>query len=158
MKSVWGWIALVVGVIAIGGLILFGSSERQAYRTARGAIEQRVEISQDRIDAVAEMASAAVDLALQMSAELPAQEAMADAVQQAITQISDRLQDAAERRGDAAIELLDQSIEQFNQTKDTIEQASDEASDPLVKARLDRLYGMLDAVQEQIVQFLAGVS
>ena len=152
MKKAWPWIiGIVVGLILVGWLA-FGRSDRQAYRIARGAVDQRVEISQDRIDAAAEMATASVDLALKLAGDLPSQQAKAELVKQDIEEISKRMKEAAELRGEAAIEKLDQSIEQFNQTLQTVEDASKEATDPAVKSILDRIYGVLQATQEQIVQ------
>jgi len=152
MNKVWPWIfGIVIGLMLIG-LIAFGRSDRQAYRTAHGAVEQRVEISQERIDTVVEMATSAVDLALKMSGDLPIQQAKADLVKQGIEAIGERLKNAAEARGDLAIERLDQSIEQFNQTLQTVEDASKEADSPAVKSVLDRIYGILEATKEQIVQ------
>ncbi len=131
---------------------LSGGSDRQAYRTARGAVNTRVEASQDRIDASVEMAIAAVDLALEKAGSLPSQEAAADLVKQDIEEIGNRLKDAAEATGDAAMQKLDASIEQFNQTLDNVEKASNEATDPEVKSKLDRLYGILEGAREQLVQ------
>jgi len=154
MKNGWRWvIGIVVGLVIVG-FLWAGRSSRQAYRIARGGIEQRVELAQDRIDAVEEMAIAAVDLALELSAELPSQQAKADLVKQDIQEISDRLNEAAELRGDEAIDRLDQSIEAFNNALNTVEDASSEAENPVVKSTLDRIYGTLLAVQEQLTQFL----
>ena len=154
MKNGWRWvIGIVVGLVIVG-FLWAGRSSRQAYRIARGGIEQRVELAQDRIDAVEEMAIAAVDLALELSAELPSQQAKADLVKQDIQEISDRLNEAAELRGDEAIDRLDQSIEAFNNALNTVEDASSEAESPVVKSTLDRIYGTLLAVQEQLTQFL----
>jgi methyl-accepting chemotaxis protein len=152
MKKVWPWIAGIVVGLAIVGLLLYGGGERRAYRTARGAIEQRVEWTQERIDTSVEMATKSVDLALEMAGNLPSQQAKADLVKQDIEEIGNRLKDAAEARGDLAIEKLDQSIEQFNQTLETVEGASQEATDPAVKSTLDRIYGILEATKEQLVQ------
>jgi hypothetical protein len=152
MKKVWPWIFGILAAIAIIALLGFGRSNRQAYRTARGAIEQRVEISQERIDTAVEMATSAVDLALSLSADLPVQQAKADLVKQGIEAIGARLKSASEARGDAAIERLNQSIEQFNTTLQTVEDASKEADSPAVKSILDRIYGMLEATKEQLVQ------
>ena len=152
MSNIWRWIiGILVGLVVIA-LLVYGRSERQAYRIARGAVEQRVEISQERIDTVVDMATSAVDLALKMSGDLPIQQAKADLVKQGIEAIGERLKGAAEARGDLAIERLDQSIEQFNQTLQTVEDASKEADSPAVKSVLDRIYGILEATKEQIVQ------
>ena len=154
MKNGWRWvIGIVVGLVIVG-FLWAGRSSRQAYRIARGGIEQRVELAQDRIDAAEEMAIAAVDLALELSAELPSQQAKADLVKQDIQEISDRLNEAAELRGEEALDRLDQSIEAFNNALNTVEDASDEAESPVVKSTLDRIYGTLSAVQEQLTQFL----
>lgn len=156
MNNAWKWIfGILVGLLLIG-LLAVGRSDRQAYRTARGAVEERVELTQDRIDAVAEMAVAAVDLAVEVAGDLPSQQAQADLIKQDIEEISDRLNEAAELRGDAAVERLDESIEEFNQTLETIEDASQEAESPAVKSLLDRLYGILEATKVQLEQFILG--
>jgi uncharacterized protein YicC (UPF0701 family) len=154
MSNTWRWIFGIVFGLIVVAFLLFGRAERQAYRIARGAVEQRVQMSQDRIDTAAEMATASVDLALELAGDLPSQQAKADLVKRDIEEISNRLKDAAEARGDAAIERLDQSIEQFDQTMQTVEAASNEATDPAVKSNLDRIYGILAATKEQIVQFI----
>ena len=154
MSNTWRWIIGIVVGLALLGFLFVGRSSRQAYRIARGAVEERVEIRQDRIDAVAEMAMASVDLALKLSGGLPPQEAKAELVKQGIEEISNRLKDASEARGEAAIERLDQSIEQFNNTMQTVEEASKEAENPAVKSVLDRVYGILLATREQISQFV----
>ena len=100
----------------------------------------------------ADMAVAAVDLALKLAGDLPSQQAKADLVKQDIEEISNRLKEAAEMRGEAAMEKLDQSIEQFDQTMQTVEDASQEAESPAVKSVLDRIYGILEATKEQLVQ------
>ena len=154
MRTFWRWlIGIVVGLIIIA-LIFLGGSTRRAYRTARGAIEQRVNVTQDRIDAWAEMATASVDLAVQLAGNLPSQQAKADLVKQDIDEISKRLKEAADLRGEAALDRLDQSIEQFNATLQAVEDASKEADTPVVKAYLDRIYGILEATKEQLIQAL----
>ncbi len=152
MSNTWRWIIGVLAGLALIGFLFYGRSERQAYRAARGAVEERVELSQDRIDASAEMAMASVDLALKLAGDLPSQQAKADLVKQDIEEISSRLTEASEARGDLAIERLDQAIEQFNKTLQTVEDASKEAESPAVKTVLDRIYGMLEATKEQLVQ------
>lgn len=152
MNNFWRWFfGIIVGVILIGWL-LAGRSERQAYRVARGAIEQRTENTQARIDAAVASATASVDLALEWAGSLPSQEAKADLIKADIEEIGNRLKDAAEARGDAATAALDQSIEQFNTTLETVEAASNEATDDQVKATLDRIYGALSAAKEQLAQ------
>jgi hypothetical protein len=152
MSNTWRWIIGVLVGLVVVAFLLVGRSERQAYRIARGAVEQRVELTQDYIDARAEMAIAAVDLALQLAGDLPSQQAQADLVKQDIEEISNRLKEAAGLRGEAAMEQLDQSIEQFNQALITVENASQEAESPAVKSILDRIYGVLEATKEQLVQ------
>jgi hypothetical protein len=152
MKSTWAWIFGIVAALLIVGLLFFGGADRRAYRRARGVIEQRVELRQDRIDTAVEMATKSVDLALVLAGDLPSQQAKADLVKQDIAAIGQRLKDNAELRGEAAVAQLDQSIEQFNTVLQTVDEASKEASDPLVKAKLDRIYGMLEATREQVVQ------
>jgi len=154
MSNTWRWIFGIIAGLALIGLLLYGRSERQAYRIARGAVEQRVEISQDRIDTVADMAMASVDLALKLAGDLPSQQAKADLVKQDIEEISNRLKSASEARGDLAIERLDLVIEQFNKTMQTVEDASKEAESEAVKSVLDRIYGILEATKEQITQFI----
>ena len=154
MKKYLSWIFGVAIALMLIAWLFVGRANRQAYRTARGAIEQRVELTQDRIDAVTEMAIAAVDLAYTQTAELPSQEAAADLVKQDIEEISNRLKEAADLRGQAAIDRLDQSIEQFNQALDTVDEASQQAENPETKAKLDRIYGILVTVQEQVTSFL----
>ena len=152
MKKAWPWIiGIVVGLILVGWLA-FGRSDRQAYRVARGAVNQRVEISQERIDTAVKMATTAVDTALELSAGLPSQEAKADLIKQDIEEIGERLKDASEARGDAAIEKLDLAIEQFNTTLETVDDASKEADSEVVKSILDRIYGVLVAVKDQLVE------
>jgi hypothetical protein len=152
MKKVWPWVFGIVAGLFIIALIFYGGSERQAYRTARGAVEQRVEFSQNYIDAVAGMASASVDLALKLAGDLPSQQAKADLVKQDIQEISDRLKEAAEARGDLAMTRLDASIEKFNATMELVDEAAFEATDPKAKSILDRIYGILEATKEQLVQ------
>lgn len=154
MKNGWRWvIGIVLGLVIIG-FLWAGSSSRQAYRVARGAVNARVEFAQDRIDFAEETAIAAVDLALELAGDLPSQQAKADLVKQDIQEISDRLNEAAELRGEEAIDSLNQSIDAFNNALNTVEDASQEAENPEVKSTLDRIYGTLLAVQEQLTQFL----
>jgi seryl-tRNA synthetase len=154
MKKVWPWVlGILVGLIIVA-FLLEGRSERQAYRAARGAVSARVAASQDRIDTAVEMATAAVDHALEMAGNLPSQQAKADLVQQDIEEIGNRLKDASEARGEAAIEKLDASIEQFNKTMQTVEEASKEAESEVVQSTLDRIYGMLEATKEQLAQIV----
>jgi hypothetical protein len=152
MKKVWPWIFGIAAGLIIIALISAGRSNRQSYRIARGAVEQRVEISQDRIDMAAQMATASVDLALKLAGDLPSQQAKADLVKQGIEEISSLLKEAAEARGDLAMTKLDASIDLFNKTMDAVQEASAAATDPALKSRLDRIYGILEATKEQIVQ------
>jgi len=153
MKKIWPWIFGVAIVLILSAWLLAGRSDRQAYRIARGAVEQRVEMSQDRIDTAVEMATKAVDVALTLAGNLPSQEAYADLVKQDIEEIGNRLKEASGATGDAAIEKLDQSIDQFNTALQTVEDASNKAESPAVKTYLDRIYGALEAAKEQLVQF-----
>lgn len=154
MKKVWPWIiGIVVGVFILAWLFV-GRSERQAYWTARRAVHARVDTSQERIDATVEAATAAVDRALEMAGDLPSQEAYADLVKQDIEEIGNRLNDAAEAAGDAAIDQLDASIDQFNQTLQTVEDASEEATDPAAKATLYRISRVLEGARDKIVEFV----
>ncbi len=152
MRSIWAWIGVVVVGLVIVALIFGGGSSREAYRVARGTIDQQVEQSRDRIQAVADAAMAAVDLALEQSAQLPVQEAKAEAITRGIEEISQALQEAAAVRGDLAVARLDASIDLFNSTVNTVEEASREASSPVVKARLDYILGNLEAVREIVTQ------
>jgi hypothetical protein len=152
MRKVLPWIiGILVGLIILA-MVLFGRSERQAYRTARGAINARVQTSQDRIDAAVESATATVDLALQMAGNLPSQAAAADLVKADIQEIGNRLKDASAARGDAAIAKLDASIEQFNTTLEKIDNEAKQAENPEIKSALDRLYGVLVSAKEALVQ------
>ncbi len=152
MRNIWAWIAAIIVGVFILALIFGGGSSRQAYRVARGTIDQQVAQGQDRIQAVADAASAAVALALEQSAQLPVQEAKAEAITRGIEEISKALQEAAALHGDLAVARLDASIELFNSTVDTVEEASREASSPVVKARLDTISGNLQAVREIVTQ------
>jgi methyl-accepting chemotaxis protein len=87
---------------------------------------------------------------------LPSQQAQADLVKADIEEISNRLSEAAELRGDAAIDRLNESIEQFNTALESVEDASQEAESPAVKSILDRIYGILEATKEQLVQTILG--
>jgi hypothetical protein len=127
MKNGWRWvIGIVLGLVIIGFLWAGGSS-RQAYRVARGAINARAEFAQDRIDFAEEMALASVDLALKLAGDLPSQQAKADLVKQDIQEISDRLNEAAELHGEESLDSLNQTIDSFNNTLNTVEDASQEA-------------------------------
>jgi hypothetical protein len=154
MKNTWAWIIGIFAALFIIGLLFFGGSSRQAYRIARGAVEQRVEVSQERISTVTDMAMASVDLALKLSGDLPPQQAKADLARQAIEATSKAMQEVAQARGDLAIARLDASIKLFNTAMDTVDAAAQEAIDPVVKARLDHIYGILQATQEQITQLV----
>jgi len=154
MKKAWPWIVGVVVGLAILALLFFGSSERQAYWAARQAVHARVDASQDRIDAAVEQATAAVDRALEMAGDLPSQQAKADLVKQDIEEIGNRLKEASEALGDAAIDKLDASIDQFNQTLETVEDASQEATDPAAKAALYRISRVLETTKDKIVEFV----
>jgi hypothetical protein len=151
-NKVWFWVfGIGVGLIIIAW-IFFGRSDRQAYYIARGAIEGSVQASQDRIDTAVEMATASVDLALTAAGNLPSQQAKADLIKQDIEEIGNRLKGVSETRGVAAITQLDESIDQYNQTLQAVEDASQQATDPVVKSTLDRIYGILQATKEQLVQ------
>ncbi len=154
MKNIWRWIIGIIVGLAVIGLLVYGGSERRAYRIARGAVEQRVETSQDRIDTAVEMVTKSVDLALKLSGDLPSQQAAADLIKQDIEEIGNRLKEASEARGDLAVKKLDQSIELFNKTLETVDDASKNAESPAAQAVLDRIYGVLLATKEQITQFV----
>ena len=152
MKSVWAWVVVIVAGLLILGLLFFGGADRRAYRRARGVIEQRTELQQNRIDAAVTMATKAVDLALVRAGNLPSQQAGADLLKQDIEEIGRRLKEAAALQGEAAAAQLDLSIAKFDATMQAVDEASKQASDPQVKAQLDRIYGMLEATKEQITQ------
>ena len=152
MKSTWAWVFGVVAVLLLVGLLLFGGSDRRAYRQAKGAIDQRVTSGQDRIDTAVTMATKAVDLAVVMAGDLPSQQAKADLAKQDIEEIGRRMKEVAAMHGDVAVAQLDQAIAKFDSTMQAVDDASKEASDPAVKAKLDRIYGVLQATKEQIVQ------
>jgi hypothetical protein len=154
MKNIWRWVIGIIVGLALIGFLLVGRSSRQAYRIARGGIEKRVTLTQERIDAATQMATASVDLAVKLAGDLPSQQAKADLVKQDIEEINNRLTEAADLKGQLAVDKLDQAIALFNQTLDTVDQASQEADTPAVKATLDRIYGVLLATQEQLTQFL----
>ena len=154
MKNIWRWIIGIIVGLVIVGLILTVKSNRQAYNIARGAIESRTALTQDRIDAATQLAMTSVDVALKLSGDLPSQQAQADLIKQDIQEISNRLSEAADLKGQLAIDKLDQAIAQFNQTLTAVDQASQEADTPVVKAIFDRIYGVLSATQEQLTNFL----
>jgi hypothetical protein len=154
MKSIWRWIiGIVVGLVIIG-LLFALRSDKQAYNVAKGAIESRTTLTQDRIDAATQMATASVDLALKMAGDLPSQQAKADLVKQDIQAIHDRLSEAADLRGQLAVDKLDAAVAQFDQTLSAVDQAAQEADTPAVKAALDRIYGTLVATQAALTNFL----
>src|SRR6187549_2796071 len=103
MKTVWVWVLGIVVALMVIGLLFFGGADRRAYRRAKGVVEQRVGVQQDRIDTAVAMALKGVDLALVRAGDLPSQQAAADLVKQDITEIGERLKDSAELRGDAAV-------------------------------------------------------
>jgi hypothetical protein len=154
MKNIWRWIIGIVAGLAIIGLIFAVRSNKQAYDVARGAIESRTALTQDRIDAVTQMATASVDLAVKLGGDLPSQQAKADLVKQDIQEISTRLSEAADLRGQLAVDKLDATIAQFDQTLQAVDQAAQEADTPAVKAIFDRIYGILSATEEQVKSFL----
>ena len=133
MNSTWAWIVGIGAALLLVGLLFFGGSDRRAYRQARGVIEQRAGLRQDRIDTAVDLATKAVDLALVRAGDLPSQQAKADLLKQDIEVIGQRLKDVAGLQGEAAVAQLDQSIAQFDATLQVIEDACKEASDPLVK-------------------------
>jgi ElaB/YqjD/DUF883 family membrane-anchored ribosome-binding protein len=154
MKNIWRWIiGIFVGLVLIG-MIYAVRSNKQAYNVAKGAIESRTALTQDRIDAATQLAMTSVDIAIKLSGDLPSQQAKADLVKQDIQEISNRLSEAANLRGDLAVEKLDQANAQFNTTLDAVDQAAQEADTPAVKAIFDRIYGVLLATQEQLTNFL----
>lgn len=154
MKNIWRWIiGIVVGLVIIGFLVVV-RSDKEAYAYARSFIEQRTTLTQERIDAATQMATASVDLALKLAGDLPSQQAQADLVKQDIQEISDRLSEAADLRGQLAVDKLNAAVAQFDQTLSAVDQAAQEADTPAVKAVFDRIYGALVATQEQLSNFL----
>ncbi len=154
MKNIWRWIiGIVVGLVVIGVLFTVRSN-KQAYNIARGGIENRVTLTQDRIDAVTQMATTSVDLAVKLAGDLPSQQAQADLVKQDIQEISTRLSEAVDLKGQLAVDKLDATIALYDQTLQVVDQASKQADTPAVKAIFDRIYGVLSATEEQLKQFL----
>jgi hypothetical protein len=154
MKNIWRWIIGIVVALVIVGLLVGLRSDKQAYDYARSFIEKRTTLTQGRIDAATQMATASVDLALKLAGDLPSQQAQADLVKQDIQEISNRLSEAADLRGQLAVDKLDQAVAQFDQTLTAVDQAAQEADTPAVKAVLDRIYGSLVATQEALTNFL----
>ncbi|RPI25768.1 MAG: hypothetical protein EHM70_19725 [Chloroflexota bacterium] len=154
MSKTWRWIFGILIALILVAWLGFGRSNRQAYRIARGAVEQRVQISQERIDIAVDMAIESVDLALMMAGNLPSQQAEADLIKQDLEEIGRRLKEVAQARGDLTMVRLDASIEQFNKTLETVDDASRKTEDPEVKSTLDRIYGVLVGAKEQIVQWV----
>lgn len=152
MKKVWPWIIGGLTALFIIALFFYGGSSRQAYAIARGAVNARVQLTQDRIDMATQMATTAVDLALLQAGNLPSQQVKADLIKQDIQAISDSLKEAAQARGNLAMTKLDASIELFNQALSTIDDAANSATDPAAKTTLERIYGNLEAIKEQLVQ------
>lgn len=75
-------------------------------------------------------------------------------ITQDIEEISNRLKEAADARGDLAIERLDLTIDLFNQVLDTIDNAANETDSEVAQQSLDRIYGILEAAQTQIVELI----
>jgi hypothetical protein len=154
MKNIWRWIiGIVVGLVIIG-VVFAVRSNKQAYNVAHGAIENRTALTQDKIDAVTQMAMTSVDLAVKLAGNLPSQQAQADLVKQDIQEISNRLSEATALKGDLAVQKLDAAIALYDQTLTAVDQAAQEADTPAVKAIFDRIYGVLSATEEQLKQFL----
>ncbi len=154
MKKAWPWIIGGFVGLVILGFLWAGRSDRQAYRVARGAIDQRVYDTQTRINTAVQMATEAVDTATKLAGDLPSQQAKADLIKQDIAEIGSRLREASEAAGDAAVEKLDASFEQFNTTLVTVEDASKEAESEAAKTILDRIYGALLAAKDQLVNVI----
>jgi hypothetical protein len=154
MKNVWRWIAGILIGLAILGLLGFVRSNKQAYEYAHSFIENRTSLTQARIDAATQAAMTSVDLALKLTAELPSQQAAADLIKQDIQEIHDRLSEAADLRGELAVDKLNLAVDKFNQTLSAVDQAAQEADTPAVKAVFDRIYGVLLSAQEQVTNFL----
>lgn len=154
MGKTFAWIFGILFGLLVLGVVFSMRSDREAYRVARGAIEERVEVRQDRIDMVVEMATKAVDTALVLAGDLPSQQAQADLVKQDIEEIGNRLKEAAELRGDESLAKLEATVDLFNQTLKTVDDAAKNAENPVVKSVFDRIYGVLLAAQEQIKQIV----
>jgi hypothetical protein len=158
MRRAITWIVGIVAVLAILGLVLYGRSDRQAYRAAKGAIEKRVALRQEAIDMAVQMATKSVDMALVMAGNLPAQTAKADLIQQGIQDIGNLLNEGAALKGELATAKLDASIQVFNTTLELVDDASKQAENPEVKSALDRIYGILVSTKDQLVQTVLKVS
>jgi hypothetical protein len=152
MKKAWPWIIGVFVGLIILAFLWAGRSDRQAYRAAKGAIDQRVYDSQTRINNAVVAATNAIDVAVKLSGNLPSQQVKGELVKQGIAEIGSLLRSASEAAGDAAIDRLDEAIEKFNTTLETVEDASNDAESPAAKTILDRIYGALLAAQEIVVQ------
>jgi hypothetical protein len=158
MKKAVTWIVGIIFALVLVAWVFYGRSERQAYRAAKGVVEQRVQLSQERIDTAVAMAAKSVDLALVMAGNLPSQQAEADLVKQDIEEIGNRLKEASELKGDLAIAKLDASIELFNKTLDAVDSAAKKAENPEVKSALDRIYGILLSAREQLSQVVLKIT
>ena len=156
MRKAWVWIAGVLAALFIVGLLFAGGSSRQAYRTARGAINARTQLAQDRIDLAVQVASQSVDMALLQAGNLPSQQAAADLIKQDIQEIGNRLKTVAGVRGDIAITRMDAVIEQYNVTLNAVSDASQKAQDPAVKSTLDKIYGILASAKNQLIHMITG--
>jgi hypothetical protein len=154
MKNIWHWVIGIVVGLTIIGFVFVGGSNRQAYRIAKGAVEQRVGISQNMIDMAVTMATQSVDKALSLAGSLPSQEAKADLIKQDIQEIGNRLKAVSQGRGDSAIQRMDRVIEQFNTTIQVVEDASKAATDPATKAILDKIDGILLTTKDQINEII----
>lgn len=154
MKNIWAWIFGILAGLVVIGLLVGLRADRRAYNKVVRGVESRVDTRQERIDAATEMALIGVDLALVLAGDLPEDQAKADLVKQEITATSEALKAASQETGDSAIARLDQSIDRFNAALQAVEDASREAQSPAVKSILDRIYGLLVGVKEQIVQFI----
>ncbi len=152
MRKVITWIVGIVVALMLVGFVFAGSSSRQAYRAARGAINQRTQLTQDKIDMAVQMASKAVDLAMVQAVKVPLAQASADLIKQKITAVGNVLKEAAQLRGDAAVARLNASMALFDQAMQVVADAAKQSVDPATQFALERIYGILETAKEQLSQ------
>ena len=155
MNNIWRWIhrdRRGSGLLIWAGCLL-DASDRQAYRIARGAIEQRTDTSKPGSTQPSTSATASVDLALKLAGNLPSQQAEGRPGQ-------------AGHRGDRQpLEGRFRSTRRCGRCKLWTSPSNSSTprcrrwtmppkkrTIPQVKATLDRIYGVLLAAKEQLTQ------